>query len=1619
VGVACSGVCPPKNPLAGGIPIPYGDFFEGQTPLDTPFIGVFILLLAALAFTGCPTDSGGGSSPSPGGDQITIHTIPLEYPVAGESPTAAKYATIETDQFTGEVTWKDNPTVFAPNTSYTAYIKLTPKGKYNLSSITSADWFSKDYAKVTWNSGTSTVTVEFPATGGGSGSEILITRKEILLPGPKVGVEPTKSLGTNEISGTVTWYPDDSVFKGNTPYTATIILKPVNGWRTDVGENFFEVSGAKSVTNEPGTAGEVTVTVEFEGVRVQPINNLNIYIEPPITGNLPKFDILDHDQCTGTITWTRAGSGDLWSDDPNILGAFASGVVYTASIAIEPKTGYTLVGVAQDSFIVNDNIGPRENETLKPVNAEDKGAVVVTFKATNVSINRIDATLSGLAGPKLWEYSTPPPTGRQLITSVELRGIRVPNYVASPTIDQIAVTQIEESPYYKGSVSWDPPIAEGTIYFDKGTQYTATVTLTAKDGFTLAGVPEGFFTVPGSNGKAVYNANSNTVVAKFFRTSGTNLDGGSNAPKFADVDQFEIFNIRVPTAGAYPTPHTAITGGIGESATEAAVTAAVFDPPIKVKTDSVIPYHVALIDIADPAAQYSIDVKWTGKDNTVLATNGSAVFATSTVYTATVTLTENQTSPAFYTLANVDPNLFKLHDHPAPTSAVRGKDASGKNTITLTIVYPQTKAQNEYGFTQITDRVIYGIPSPVNGRAITAIATGATSVGSQMNAAGTAYVNNNTIGTYDPLNQFYLDPDSTAVPNPVVWYDTAAPTTAITANIAAGSVTAGKKYIAIVYLTGDTSHATDKAKKFTFNGVPGGMNYFTIANMIPGTLVESSASSGTITITFPTVQGTPIGGSARIASDTPIAITLPRPRVGEIAPNNLTIDASTNTALTAAGVASASVSWNPAPVNGKFVKGVPYTATIILTPATGYSVVGIYKNMFSVVGSVPNNGVTNDAHSGVVTVQFPESSPGVIAMDPTGLGANSSGSPTDPQQWVIQGLKLPVTGQAAYFKIDDDVSFTTSVSWEPTIAVGGTFQSNEVYTATINFAAKEDDGYTLTNLAANHFKIPQSADKGYDPDIIGTGNRPTKIVGNNIANNGIVVITFPITDTTVPADFLERILTRHIATVGTGTKFHVPVTGVSAFGGTLAGAAGDLATITAASRVTGTKNVSVPVPSLPESDSATAAVTRGWSPRLVNVQSSTEFFWRKFQGGQTYTLMIDVEADRSGTGNGTAAQTIFTMNGVGDDYFQAPSKDWLKTAGNANFLGIDVDDPDMLAWEVHNTKYSGSGEKVSITIKFSKTDTVIGPINEAKQSNITTNEETSGREGGDSTIKGITVPVAGAAPKPDRPATTTSAKIDQPSSNEYYEVYVVGNTTSVADEKWWKEDGTGGAGTVAGAAFVAAKEPFIQLEIRAKKGYSLYAIDPNWFMASGVANVDEGAAGWTTGTDSGVFHDRSVGSEANLTNNRGFKTGVVKIYYRTETLPAATSVLSVTTTGLKPVKDAEIKYEFSPVGDDYTVSEVIWEYKDATNNWKELMAEKFAATTAYRSTITLKAKKTTSEELGTTFFGMTKTAFEALFTNMTATTDKIFQKDGSTAIGATLTETDSIQFVIEWTPTGS
>lgn len=117
-------------------------------------------------------------------------------------------------------------------------------------------------------------------------------------------------------------------------------------------------------------------------VRTPPPAVINIAAIPgvtaPVTGAAPVTTITETAQYTGSVSWLPA-------DNP-----FAAGTVYTATITLTPKAGYTLTGVTANFFTVAGVASPATH-------AANSGVVTAVFPATDTAAPTPAATAAASA----------------------------------------------------------------------------------------------------------------------------------------------------------------------------------------------------------------------------------------------------------------------------------------------------------------------------------------------------------------------------------------------------------------------------------------------------------------------------------------------------------------------------------------------------------------------------------------------------------------------------------------------------------------------------------------------------------------------------------------------------------------------------------------------------------------------------------------------------------------------------------------------------------------------------------------------------------------------------------------------------------------------------------------------------------------------------------------------------------------------------------------------------------------------------------------------------------------------------------------------------------------------
>jgi peptidoglycan/xylan/chitin deacetylase (PgdA/CDA1 family) len=367
------------------------------------------------------------------------------------------------------------------------------------------------------------------------------------------------------------------------------------------------------------TTDNVIDIAEIEGVGI------------PTTGAIPIKTITASDQYTGEVTW-----------GPVVSGTFAAEQVYTATITLTAKTGFTFEGVLEDFFTVDGA------ETV--TNPANSGVITVTFPATE--------PLSP---------SFPPP--------------ELPVLFENGQWAQVLGKVVASTPFSASSWVYE----DGLIRIENGTTGT-----NAPQWFTFENVvdmrgygsviveleeaPSGWFRsclrfvvdqdVIWTNTTSADSFNAHIITMK--PATGETFGEGASNPANWTLNRFRGVGV-IPNAGDSVRIKRVSLGGNGPGAPVAVTSATI--PFIAPRTGSFAP---KVIHNAG-SGQYTGTVKW-NPDH--------PVFQANTNYTATITLT----AKSGYHLNSVAANFFSVANAATTTSVVG----------TVTALFPKTGEQAVY-----------------------------------------------------------------------------------------------------------------------------------------------------------------------------------------------------------------------------------------------------------------------------------------------------------------------------------------------------------------------------------------------------------------------------------------------------------------------------------------------------------------------------------------------------------------------------------------------------------------------------------------------------------------------------------------------------------------------------------------------------------------------------------------------------------------------------------------------------------------------------------------------------------------------------------------------------------
>jgi hypothetical protein len=231
---------------------------------------------------------------------------------------------------------------------------------------------------------------------------------------------------------------------------------------------------------------------------------------------------------TGASAWTDnryAWSGNINTAIGSTSTAIGSGYSNTLKMVRQIGAGTAGAGSAARGYRgggLNDWYLPSKDE----LNQITLNQVLLSATAGYWSSSEATATgawdqgsngIQGVADPGKQQTTPVRPIRAFGSSAIESAIIYVPAIagVTAPVKDATPVTTVTAGNGFTGTVSW----SGSPTTFAPATTYTATITLTPTDGFTLSGVTANFFTVAGTSIPATNAINSGTITAVFPTTA--------------------------------------------------------------------------------------------------------------------------------------------------------------------------------------------------------------------------------------------------------------------------------------------------------------------------------------------------------------------------------------------------------------------------------------------------------------------------------------------------------------------------------------------------------------------------------------------------------------------------------------------------------------------------------------------------------------------------------------------------------------------------------------------------------------------------------------------------------------------------------------------------------------------------------------------------------------------------------------------------------------------------------------------------------------------------------------------------------------------------------------------
>ena len=431
------------------------------------------------------------------GPITSISVTDIDAPVAGAVPDLDAVTPTE-GVILSSVFWNPATNPFYYGTVYTASLTLAAQPGYVFDPEVSVTFNGQTETVIHNGDGTLTITHTFDATELGIIDSVEVT--DIAAPASGAAPDTTAVVSTGGVGvSAVSWEPEDNPFEAGKDYTASVVLTPPTGYAF-AGDATVTING-ETATVEPGTGGTLIASYTFTETADEPITDISVTdIDAPEATEAP-------DTTAATSTGGVDVSAVTWEPD---VTAFGYHTAYTASVTLTAQDGYVFASGATATI----------NGETAVVSPETSGTLVASYTFTETADEPIaDISVTDIDAPEATE---------------------APDTTAATSTGGVDVS----------AVTWEPDVTA----FGYHTAYTASVTLTAQDGYVFA-----------SGATATINGETATVAPG---TGGT-LIASYTFTETADepITDISVTDIDAPAANAAPdTTAVVSTGGVDVSA---------------------------------------------------------------------------------------------------------------------------------------------------------------------------------------------------------------------------------------------------------------------------------------------------------------------------------------------------------------------------------------------------------------------------------------------------------------------------------------------------------------------------------------------------------------------------------------------------------------------------------------------------------------------------------------------------------------------------------------------------------------------------------------------------------------------------------------------------------------------------------------------------------------------------------------------------------------------------------------------------------------------------------------------------------------------------------------------